>query len=134
MNDHEAMLAIQQSWTERNGRRTRSNASPKSTAGWIPHQGPGRPETRADAIPAGARDRKEPTDMPGPGHVPAILREGHVRLQIDAIIETNRDFGNLPPNAVSDEEIRNACLSVAATIDLSNEIGLPNMTSAVAQH
>jgi hypothetical protein len=36
-----------------------------------------------------------------------------VRQQIDAILETERDFGDLTSNAVSDEEIHNACLNTA---------------------
>jgi hypothetical protein len=40
----------------------------------------------------GVRDPKEPVRALGPDHVLAVLREGHVRHQIDAILETDRDF------------------------------------------
>jgi hypothetical protein len=60
--------------------------------------------------------------VPGPRHVLATLQEDRVRDQIAAIIETDRDFGDVTPNAVTDGEIHNACLAVAATIDFSEEI------------
>ncbi len=61
--------------------------------------------------------------MPGPGHVLATLQETRVRDQIAAIVETDRDFGDLTPEAVMEEDIHNACLAVAATIDFSEEVG-----------
>jgi hypothetical protein len=132
MGDHEAMLAIQQEldgveWTADTLERI---AEIVQQAGYRIRDLDDH-EPRIDAIHAGTRDPKEPAAMPGPGHVLAILREGHVRHQIDAIIATDRDFGNLPPNAASDEEIRNACLSVAATIDLSEEVGLAAFKAAL---
>jgi hypothetical protein len=55
-----------------------------------------------------------------------------VRHQITAILETDRDFGDLTQNAVSDEDIHDACLAVAATIDLSEEVGLAAFKAALA--
>jgi uncharacterized protein YllA (UPF0747 family) len=132
MNDHEAMLAIQQEldgveWTAEALERV---ADILQQAGYRIRDLDDR-EPGAKAIPAEPHDPREQTHVPGPGHVLATLQEGHVRHQIAAILETDRDFGDLTPNAVSDEEIHNACLSVAATIDLSKEIGLAAFRAAL---
>jgi hypothetical protein len=132
MNDHEAMLAIQQEldgveWAADTLERV---AEVLQKAGYrirdLDDHEPGD-----EAIRGGAGNPKEPARVPGPDHVLAILREGHVRHQITAILETDRDFGDLTPNTVSDEEIHNACLSVAATIDLSEEVGLAVFKAAL---
>jgi hypothetical protein len=69
--------------------------------------------------------------MPGPRHVLATLHEDRVRDQIAAILETDRDFGDLTPNAVTHEEIHTACLTVAATIDFSEEVGSAEFRAAL---
>ena len=125
MNDHQAMLAIQQEldgveWTPDTLERI---AEILQQAGYRIRDLDDRDLT--------ARNRNEPAHMPGPRHVLAILREGEVRDQIAAILETDPDF-DLAPHAVSDEEIRNACLSVAATIDLSEEVGNAAFKAALA--
>lgn len=78
---------------------------------------------KAEAILAGARDPDEPVAGPRPSHVLAQLQEDRVRDQIAAIIETDPDFASLAPDAVSDDDLRTACLFVAANIDLAEEIG-----------
>ncbi|WP_454621987.1 hypothetical protein [Bradyrhizobium cenepequi] len=48
------------------------------------------------------------------------------------IIETDPEFASLAANAVSDGDIHAACLSVAAGIDLSEEIGAAEFRAALA--
>jgi hypothetical protein len=88
-------------------------------------------DAMTEPILAGACNPEEPVHMPDQGHVLATLQEVRVRDQIAAILETDRDFGDLTPNAVRDEEIHNACLSVAATINLSEEVGLAAFKAAL---
>lgn len=87
---------------------------------------------KADAILAGARDPDEPVAAPRPCHVLAQLQEDRVRDQIAAIIETDPDFASFAPDAVSDGDIHAACLSVAANIDLAEEIGAAEFRAALA--
>ena len=54
-----------------------------------------------------------------------------MRDQIAAIVETDRDFGDLTPEAVTEEDIHNACLAVAATIDFSEEVGTAEFRAAL---
>lgn len=46
-----------------------------------------------------------------------------VRSAIAAVLDVDRDFEALSPDLVSDEEIRSACESIVATIDLSDAVG-----------
>jgi hypothetical protein len=79
-------------------------------------------DTRAEAILPQVRDSKEPAHVPG--HVLATLWESDVRDGIAAILEADPDIGDhLTPHTVSDAEIHHACLTVAATINLSEEAG-----------
>ncbi|MBX9841312.1 MAG: hypothetical protein K2Z80_05840 [Xanthobacteraceae bacterium] len=87
---------------------------------------------KADAILAGARDPDGPVVAPRPYHVLARLQEDRVRDQIAAIIETDPEFASLTADAVSDGDIHDACLSVATTIDLSEEIGAAEFRAALA--
>ena len=87
---------------------------------------------KAEAIHSGARDPDEPVAPPRPFHVLAQLQEDRVRDQIASIIETDPDFAGLSPNAVSDRDIRDACLSVAACIDLSEEVGAAEFRASLA--
>jgi UDP-N-acetylmuramate-alanine ligase len=132
MIDHEAMLAIQQeldgvAWTAETLERI---AEILRQAGYrirdLDDRNPG-----AEVSFSGAEDPESPAHMPGPRHVLAILQEARVRDQIAAILETDRDFGDLTPNAVTDENIHNACLAVAATIDFSEEIGTAEFRAAL---
>lgn len=87
---------------------------------------------KADAILAGARDPDDPIAAPRPCHVLAQLAEDRVRDQIAAIIETDPEFAGLAPEAVSEDDIHAACLTVAASIDLSDEIGAAEFRAALA--
>jgi hypothetical protein len=87
---------------------------------------------KAEAILAGARDPDEAVAAPRPSHVLAQLHEERVRDQIAAIIETDPEFVHLAPDNVADDDIRAACLPVAASIDLSEEIGAAEFRAALA--
>lgn len=71
---------------------------------------------KAEAILAGARDPDEPVAAPRPCHVLAKLQEDRVRT----------------PDAVSNDDIHTACLSVAAKTDLAEEIGAAEFRAALA--
>jgi len=87
---------------------------------------------KAEAILAGARDPDEPLAPLRPFHVLAQLLEDRVRDQIAAIIETDPEFAHLTADSVADDDIRAACLAVAASIDLSEEIGAAEFRAALA--
>jgi hypothetical protein len=135
MNDHQAMLAIQQEldgveWT---ADTLGCIAEILQQAGYRIRDLDDR-ETRTEDIPTGGRNSIKPAHIPGQFHVLAVLQESDVRRQIAAILERERrDFGGLTPNAVSDEEIHNACLSVAATTDayLAKEVDLAAFRAAM---
>jgi hypothetical protein len=78
---------------------------------------------QGEAILADARDPDPPTDLPRPRHVLAELQEDRVRDGIRAIIESDERFAGLSINSVTDADIHDACLAVAASFDLSEEIG-----------
>jgi hypothetical protein len=86
---------------------------------------------KAEAILAGARDPDEPLAPPRPFHVLAQLLENRVRDQIAAIVETDPEFAHLTADSVADDDIRAACLAVAASIDLSEEIGAAEFRAAL---
>ncbi|MBB4574577.1 hypothetical protein [Rhizobium lentis] len=77
--------------------------------------------SRSEAILAGAPDSHRSVDLPEPYHVLAFLREDRVRAAIAAILQVDHDFGGLAPDAVTDEEIHAACLTVVTVMDLSDE-------------
>ncbi len=87
---------------------------------------------KAEAILAGARDPDESVPALSPCHLLAQLQEDRVRDQIAAIIETDPEFAHLTADAVSDGDIHAACVSVAASIDLSEEIGAAEFRAALA--
>jgi hypothetical protein len=87
---------------------------------------------KAEAIIEVARDPDEPVTAPRPRHVLAQLQEDRVRDQIAAIVETDPEFASLSLHAVSDGDIHAACVSVAASIDLSEEIGAAEFRAALA--
>jgi hypothetical protein len=87
---------------------------------------------KAEAILAGARDPDEPVTAPRPRHVLAQLQEDRVRDQIAAIVETDPEFANLTVDAVPDADIHSACVSVAANINLSEEVGAAEFRAALA--
>ncbi|NWG24491.1 MAG: hypothetical protein HXY30_08790 [Pseudorhodoplanes sp.] len=87
---------------------------------------------KGEAIINGARDPEEPVVAPRPRHVLAELQEDCVRDQIAAIVETDPEFASLTADAVSDGDIHAACVSVAANIDLSEEIGAAEFRAVIA--
>lgn len=87
---------------------------------------------KAEAILAGARDHDEPVTAPRPRHVLAQIQEDRVRDQIGAIIETDLEFAGVTADAVPDADIHSACVSVAANIDLSEEVGAAEFRAALA--
>jgi hypothetical protein len=87
---------------------------------------------KAEAIIEGARDPDEPVPAPRPSHILAQLQEDRVRDQIAATIEADPEFAGLTAHAVSDADIHAACVSVAAAIDLSEEIGAAEFRAALA--
>ena len=96
MNDHQAMLAIQQEldgveWTAETLERI---AEILRHAGYRIRDLNDR-DAMTEPIVAGARDAEEAVHMPDRGHVLATLQEVRVRDQIAAILETDCDFGDL---------------------------------------
>ncbi|MBB5520192.1 hypothetical protein [Amphiplicatus metriothermophilus] len=87
---------------------------------------------KAEAIVAGVRDPDEPVTAPRPRHVLAQLQEDRVRDQIAPIVETDAEFAGLTADAVPDADIHSACVSVAANIDLSEEVGAAEFRAALA--
>ena len=87
---------------------------------------------KAEAILAGACDPDEPVAAQRPRHVLAQLQEDRVRDQIVAIIETNPEFAHLTADNVADDNIHTACASVAANIDLSEEVDAAEFRAALA--
>lgn len=65
-------------------------------------------------------------------HVLLRLREGAVRAQIGAMIETDPTLTHLAADAVSDADIHAACLSVAEHSDLSEQQGAAEFRAALA--
>jgi hypothetical protein len=125
MSDHEAMLAIQQeldgtAWTAETLERI---AEILQHAGYRIRDLDDRDTAPMSIDQDGDRTRH--------GYVLATLRQNHVRDQIAAILKTERDFGSLTADAVSDKDIHNACLVVAATIDFSREVDLSAYKAAL---
>jgi len=70
---------------------------------------------------------------PGFGeHVLLKLSEKSVRAAIPAILETDYTLSAVAADAVTDADIRTACLNVAATTDLSDERGSAEFRAALA--
>ncbi|MBY3053941.1 hypothetical protein [Rhizobium laguerreae] len=78
---------------------------------------------RGEAILAGDPDPEEPVDPPKPSHVLVRLQEGGVRDAITAVLEVDPSFKGLTSEAVTDDEVHAACLSVATTMDFSDVVG-----------
>jgi hypothetical protein len=87
---------------------------------------------KAEAIIEGARDPDEPVPAPRPCYVLAQFQEDRVHDQIAAIVETDPEFASLSPGAVLDGDVHTACVSVAAIIDLSEEVGAAEFRAALA--
>lgn len=87
---------------------------------------------RGEAILDGARGPDEPADLPAPPHALAELHEDRVRDQVASILEADDSFVGLTVDAVTDTDIHVACLSVAASIDLAEEVGAAEFRAALA--
>lgn len=87
---------------------------------------------RGEAILARAPDPEEPLDPPKPSHVLARLHEHQVRDAITAVLEVDRSFELLSSAEVTDDDVHSACVTVAATIDLSDAVGNAEFLAAMA--
>ncbi|MBY3185605.1 hypothetical protein HFO24_28735 [Rhizobium laguerreae] len=87
--------------------------------------------TRGEAILAGDPDPEEPVDPPKPSHVLVRLQEGGVRDAITAVLEVDPSFKGLTSEAVTDDEVHAACLSVATTMDFSDMVGNAEFQAAL---
>ncbi|UWM84970.1 hypothetical protein [Rhizobium sp. SRDI969] len=86
---------------------------------------------RGEAILAGDPDPEEPVDPPKPSHVLVRLQEGGVRDAITAVLEVDPSFKGLTSEAVTDDEVHAACLSVATTMDFSDVVGSAEFQAAL---
>uniref|UniRef100_UPI003F273415 hypothetical protein n=1 Tax=Rhizobium sp. F40D2 TaxID=3453141 RepID=UPI003F273415 len=86
---------------------------------------------RGEAILAGNPDPDEPADPPRPVHVLARLQEDRVREAITAIFEVDHSFGGLSTETVSDDEIHEACVSIATTTDFSDVVSNAEFQTAL---
>jgi hypothetical protein len=87
---------------------------------------------RGEAILAGDPDPDAPADPPKPVHVLARLDEDRVRDAIVAVLEVDHKFAGLSAEAVSDDEIHEACVSIATTTDFSEVVGNAEFQAALA--
>ncbi|NLS07467.1 hypothetical protein HGP14_29775 [Rhizobium sp. P32RR-XVIII] len=88
--------------------------------------------TRGEAILAGDPDPEEPVDLPKPSHVLARLQEDRVRDAVTAVVDVDPSFRGLTPEAVTDEEVHAACLSIATTMDFSDVVGSAEFQAALS--
>jgi len=65
-------------------------------------------------------------------HVLLRLDEVSVRNEIRTLIESDADLAGRPPEAVTDADIRTACIAVAEHTDLSEELGSARFRAARA--
>lgn len=87
---------------------------------------------RGEAILAGEPDPEEPVDLPKPSHVLIRLEENNVRKAITAVLEVDPSFKAVQPEAVTDDEVQAACLSIATTIDFSDVVGNAEFQAALS--
>jgi hypothetical protein len=87
---------------------------------------------RGEAILADNPDPDAPADPPKPVHVLARLEEDRVRDAIVAVLEVDHKFAGLSAEAVSDDEIHEACVSIATTTDFSDVVGNAEFEAALA--
>ncbi|MBX4898870.1 hypothetical protein [Rhizobium bangladeshense] len=87
---------------------------------------------RGEAILAGDQDPKEPIDLPKPSHVLVRLQEAGVRDAIAAVLEVDPSFRGLTPEAVTDDEVHAACVSIATTMDFSDVLGSAEFQAALS--
>lgn len=87
---------------------------------------------RGEAILAGEPDPEEPVDLPKPSHVLIRLQEEGVRKAITAVLEVDPSFKAVQPEAVTDDEVHAACLSIATTMDFSDVVGNAEFQAALS--
>ncbi|MBY3425013.1 hypothetical protein HFN86_33210 [Rhizobium laguerreae] len=86
---------------------------------------------RGEAILAGDPDPEEPVDPPKLSHVLVRLQEHRVRDAITAVLDIDPNFKGLTPEAVTDDEVHVACLSIATTMDFSDVVGNAEFQAAL---
>lgn len=86
---------------------------------------------RGEAILAGDADPEEPVNLPKPSHVLVTLQENRVRDAITAVLEVDPNFKGLTPEAVTDDEVHAACLSLVARMDFSDVVGNAEFQAAL---
>ena len=86
---------------------------------------------RGEAILAGSSDPDEPADPPKPVHVLARLQEDRIREAITAVLEVDHSFGELSTEAVNDDEVHEACVSIATTTDFSDVVSNAEFQAAL---
>ncbi|KAA0689462.1 hypothetical protein DTW90_31735 [Neorhizobium sp. P12A] len=87
---------------------------------------------RGEAILGGDPDPDEPVDLPKPSHVLVRLQEDRGRDAIIAVLDVDSSFQGLAPEAVTDDEVHAACLSIATTMDLSDAVGSAELQAALS--
>lgn len=87
---------------------------------------------RGEAILAGTDDPDEPVGIPRSRHILATLQEDRVRDAVADILKIDRNFKELAPDAVTGEEIHAACLTIATTMDFSDQVGTAEFQAALA--
>ncbi|MGP4693856.1 hypothetical protein [Agrobacterium cavarae] len=87
---------------------------------------------RGEAVLAGEPDPEEPVDAPKPSYVLVSLKEVGVRDAIAAVLEVDPSFRGLTPEAVTDDEVQAACLSIATTMDFSDVVGNAEFQAALS--
>ncbi|TCU08379.1 hypothetical protein [Rhizobium sullae] len=86
---------------------------------------------RGEAILAGDADPEEPVNLPKPSHVLVTLQENRVRDAITAVLDVDPNFKGLTPEAVTDDEVHAACLSLVARMDFSDVVGNAEFQAAL---
>ncbi|AGS25097.1 hypothetical protein [Rhizobium etli] len=86
---------------------------------------------RGEAILAGDPDPEEPVVPPKPSHVLIRLQEDGVRDAITAVLEVDPSFKAVRPEAVTDDEVHAACVSIASTMDFSDAVGSAEFQAAL---
>ncbi|AXA43719.1 MULTISPECIES: hypothetical protein [Rhizobium] len=86
---------------------------------------------RGEAILAGEPDPEEPVDPPKPSYVLVRLQESSARDAISAVLDVDSNFRELTPEAVTDDEVHAACLSIATTLDFSDMVGNAEFQAAL---
>ncbi len=87
---------------------------------------------RGEAIVAGDPDPEEPVDLPKPSHVLVSLKVDGVRDAVAAVLEVDPGFTGLTPEAVTDDEVHAACVSIATTMDFSDVVGNAEFQAALS--